>query len=314
MNFRIVFMGSQDFSVPALEILAESGCRIEAVVTRPDRPAGRGRRLRPTPVKAAATTRGLRCLDPASVKSPELRAEIEKIHPDFIVVAAYGGILPGTLLRLSRRGCLGVHPSLLPFYRGANPIRWALVQGETQTGVTIFELAEGIDTGRIILQQAESILPADDFGSLSARLAKTGAELLATALRLFASEKVVLSAQSGPASEAPMFSRENEKLDWSLPAEKVNNWIRGLSPSPGAYAFFQGKRLKILSARAVPGPRNPEPGLILESHPEGKSTRVACGGGFLDLVKVQLEGGKPVLIQDFLRGHPLKPGERLGES
>ncbi|MCX5859176.1 MAG: methionyl-tRNA formyltransferase [Proteobacteria bacterium] len=313
MDFRIIFMGSQDFSVPSLERLVESGCQVEAVVTRPDRPAGRGRKLRSTPVKAAAVSRGLLYLEPASVKNPELMAEMEKLNPDFVVVAAYGGILPGTLLHLPRRGCLGVHPSLLPLYRGANPIRWALLQGETRTGVTIFELAEGIDTGRIILQQALEIRPDDDFGSLSARLAETGAGLLVDALRLFASGKTVFPAQEGPATEAPMFSRENEKLDWSLPAGKVSNWIRALSPSPGAHVFYREKRLKILAARVVPGPRNPAPGLLVESHSEGKSVRVACGEGFLDLVRVQLEGGKPVEIQDFLRGHSLKPGERLGE-
>ncbi len=306
-------MGSQDFSVPSLERLAESGCRVEAVVTRPDRPAGRGQKLRSTPVKTAAVSRGLSYFEPASVKSPELLAEMDKLNPDFVVVAAYGGILPGPLLRLPRRGCLGVHPSLLPLYRGANPIRWALLQGETRTGVTIFELAEGIDTGRIILQQALEIRPEDDFGSLRARLAETGAELLVAALQLFASGKVIFSAQEGPATDAPMFSRENEKIDWSLPAGKVNNWIRALSPHPGAHVFYREKRLKILAARVVPGPRNPAPGLLVESHPAGKSVRVACAEGFLDLTRVQLEGGKPVEIQDFLRGHSLKPGERLGE-
>jgi len=313
MDFRIVFMGSQDFSVPSLARLAESGCRMEAVVTRPDRPSGRGRQLRPTPVKAAAVSRGLRCLAPVSVRDPELQAEIEKIHPDFLVVAAYGGILPRPLLRLPRRACLGVHPSLLPLYRGANPVRWALLRGEARTGVTIFELAEGIDTGRIILQRAEEIRPEDDFGSLGARLADLGAELLVAALRLFDSGEVVFQAQEGNSTEAPMFSRENEMLDWSLPAEKINNWIRGLSPYPGAHVFSRGKRLKILAARPVPSPPNPEPGVIVATPAPGKGVRVACGEGFLDLTRVQREGGKPVSIQDFLRGHSLKPGERLGK-
>ena len=312
MDFRIVFMGSQDFSVPSLRRLAECGGRVEAVVTPPDRPAGRGRRLRPTPVKAEAVSRRLRCLEPASVQSPELKAEIEKIRPDFLVVAAYGGILPAPLLRLPRRACLGVHPSLLPLYRGANPIRWALLRGEARTGVTIFELAEGIDTGRIILQRAEEIRPEDDFGSLGARLADLGAELLLETLRLFESGEVSFRPQTGEPTEAPRFSRQDEKLDWSLPAGKVNNWIRCLSPTPGAYIFFHGQRLKILAARPVAGPPNPEPGLIVDSPTPGSGVRVACGEGFLDLLRVQREGGKPLSIQDFLRGHSLKPGERLG--
>jgi len=314
MTFRIIFMGSQDFSIPPFEKLLSLSHDILAVVTRPDRPAGRGRKLTPTPVKVRALSQGLPVLEPHHIRDPGLSDELRALGPDFIVVAAYGGILPPELLRIPRRACLGVHPSLLPRYRGANPIRWALIQGDTTSGVSIFQMEEGIDTGNIIVREEVPIHPQDNAATLGERLAHAGADALAHALDLYAAGKAVPIGQNGEASEAPFISRSQERINWSLPAEKILNWIRGLSPHPATYTFFNGKRLKILAARALPGSGDIAPGTIVSLSPEEQGIRVACGAGFLELIQVQLEGGKPLMIEEFLRGHAVEPGGKMGKD
>lgn len=314
MPFRIIFMGSQDFSIPPFEKLLSLSHDIIAVVTRPDRPAGRGRKLTSTPVKVRALSLGLPVLEPHLIRDAGLPDTLRELEPDFIIVAAYGGILPPELLRIPRLACLGVHPSLLPRYRGANPVRWALIQGDATSGVSIFRMEEGIDTGSIIVREEVPIHPQDNAAILGERLAYVGADALARALTLYAGGRVVPIAQNGEASQAPIIPRSQERINWSLPAEKILNWIRGLSPNPAAYTFFNGKRLKILAARALPGSGDIVPGTIVSFLPEEQGVRVACGAGFLELLQVQLEGGKPLMIEEFLRGHAVEPGGKLGKD
>ncbi|WP_027356485.1 methionyl-tRNA formyltransferase [Desulfofundulus thermocisternus] len=310
---RVVFMGTPDFAVPALHALVNAGYPVVGVVTQPDRPRGRGGRIQPPPVKQAALRMGLPVLQPVRVRDDYFIEQLRELKPDIIVVAAYGQILPPSILYLPPRGCVNIHASLLPRYRGAAPIHRAIMNGERETGVTIMLMDEGLDTGDILLQQAVSIEETDNAGVLHDRLALLGAELLLKALQLLKQGNLRRRPQEDSlATYAPPLTREDEIINWERAARDLYNQIRGLDPWPGARTWWEGKVLKVWRV-SIKGEGNPVKGVIPgQVVTAGEEVLVATGKGYLSLQEVQLQGGRRLPIADFLRGHNLVPGTVLG--
>ncbi len=305
---RVVFMGSPEFAVPALRALLDAE-EVVAVVCQPDKPAGRGRRLVAPPVKQVAADRGVPVLQPARARDPQFVAELSALRPDVAVVVAYGKILPQAVLDVPGHGCLNVHASLLPRYRGAAPIQWALIRGEQETGVTIMKLDAGMDTGPMLLWQKVKIADDDTAGTLAARLAGLGAELLLVALaRLKAGALKETRQDDSQATLAPMLKKEIGNLDWTQPAAAVRNLVRGVDPWPGAQTYLDGEVLKVWGARLAEG--RGTPGEVLGIEPRGLV--VACGEAALSLAELQLPGRRRVPAAAFVAGRPLPPGTRLG--
>jgi len=310
MRYRVVFMGTPEFAVPALRGLLERE-EVLAVVTRPDRPRGRGRKLRPSPVKEVARSAGLPVLEPERLRDPEFLESLRELAPDLVVVAAYGKILPREVLELPRFGCWNIHASLLPAYRGADPVRWALIRGERETGITIMQMDEGLDTGPILLQKVTPIGEEETGGELYERLSRLGAVALIEALELHREGKLKPRPQPEEgASYAPPLKKEDARLDFSLSAGELAGRIRAFDPRPGAYTFLKGKLFKLFRPRALAGAAGRPPGTILGVE-EGRLL-VACGEGMLAVEEVQLEGKKRLPVREFVKGHALEPGERLG--
>ncbi|MBX6423548.1 methionyl-tRNA formyltransferase [Thermosulfurimonas sp. F29] len=310
MRYRVVFMGTPEFAVPALRGLLERE-EVLAVVTRPDRPRGRGWKPRPSPVKEVARSAGLPVLEPERLRDPEFLESLRELAPDLVVVAAYGKILPREVLELPRFGCWNIHASLLPAYRGADPVRWALIRGERETGITIMQMDEGLDTGPILLQKVTPIGEEETGGELYERLSRLGAVALIEALELHREGKLKPRPQPEEgASYAPPLKKEDARLDFSLSAGELAGRIRAFDPRPGAYTFLKGKLFKLFRPRALAGAAGVPPGTILGVE-EGRLL-VACGEGILAVEEVQLEGKKRLPVRDFVRGHALEPGERLG--
>jgi methionyl-tRNA formyltransferase len=310
-NYRIIFMGTPDFAVPALRALHESRYDILAVVTQPDRPKGRGRRMIPPAVKEVATEMGYPVLQPSKVKEPRFVEKVIAIDPDFFIVVAYGRLLPGSFLSIPRLGAINIHASLLPQYRGPAPIQWAIINGEEETGVTTIWMDEGLDTGDVLLSATVPIQPEDTTGSLSRRLAEKGGQLLIDTLAKIESEGLAGKAQDkSRATYAPLLKKEDGRIDWSKDAKSLDAFVRGMNPWPGAFTFLSGKRLKILKAKALENPAREVPGTVLEGFPDDLS--IATGRGSLALLEVQLESAKRLSVRDFLRGFPVSPGTRLG--
>ncbi|RDV83452.1 methionyl-tRNA formyltransferase [Ammonifex thiophilus] len=308
---RLVFMGTPAFAIPSLEALTRAGHELVLVVTQPDRPKGRGGKLTPPPVKEWALRYGLPCLQPVRLKDPAFLAALREAEPEVIVVVAYGKILPPEVLNLPPRGCINLHASLLPKYRGAAPIQHALLSGEKETGVTTILMDEGMDTGDILLQESLVVGEEENFGSLHDRLAQLGAELLCRTLSLWKEGKIKPKPQDhSQATYAPPLRSEDEIIRWEEPAEKIKNLVRALDPAPGARTFWQGKVLKIWRARALTGPFGGVPGEVLALAPEGIVVR--AGEGALLVLELQLAGGKRLKASEFLRGHSLTPGTVLG--
>lgn len=309
---RIVFMGTPEFAVPSLRELHRRGFRIEAVVTQPDRPRGRGHRVLPTPVALEAERLGLPVYKPARVSEPEFAGELRRLEPDAIALVAFGQLIPKAILELPRLGCVNVHPSLLPRYRGASPIHAPILAGDAETGVTTMLMDEGLDTGDILMQERVPIAPHEHAGDLHDRLAALGARLLAETLDGLAAGRLVPVPQDDAlASYAPKVQKV--ELDWSLPHETVARTIRGLSPFPGVYTFRGEQRLKL--HRAVPGrgdPAQAAPGEVLAVGEEGIA--VACGEGSVLVTEVQPEGKAVMRAADFARGYRVAAGERWGRS
>lgn len=300
MRVKVLFMGTPHFAVPMLERLAAE-YEIVGVITQPDRPAGRG--LRPTlpPVKEAALAHDLLVLQPASIKDSGALEKIKELNPSVIVVAAYGRIIPASILDLVPRGVLNVHPSLLPKYRGASPIPAAILAGEEKTGVTIMLLDEDMDSGPILAQAEEPILPEDTAESLGRRLSQKGAELLLATLPQWLAGKIEPRPQDhSQATYTKILKKEDGLIDWSRPAEEIARRVRAYHPWPGSYAIWQGRRLKILSVRPEAGSISDKPGKVVDWE---KGAAVATGSGLLVLSRIQLEGRQPVEIPEFLRGH-----------
>ncbi len=303
---RIAFMGTPDFAVPSLAVCHELG-EVVLVVTQPDRPKGRSHEPQPPPVKVWALERGLPVAQPEKLKATRFHEELARFSPDVAVVAAYGRILPPELLAVPRAGCLNIHGSLLPKYRGAAPIQWAIANGEAETGVCLMQMDAGLDTGPVLACRAIPIGPEDTGGSMHDKLSLLGAELLRSELpAVLAGERASAPQDAARATLAPMLSKEDGRLAVHLPARLAEARIRGFTPWPGAFAALGGKVLKVLKAQ-VGGGRG-EPGAVLGAGPAG--IEVACAQGSLFLLEVQPEGKRPMSAAQFLAGNPLAPGAR----
>jgi methionyl-tRNA formyltransferase len=305
---RLVFMGTPEFAVFSLVHLARSGHDISLVVTQPDRPKGRGRRLSEPPIKTAARRLGLTVSQPVSVKA--ILPQLAQIKPDLIVVVAFGQILPQTVLASARMGAVNLHPSLLPRYRGPAPIHWAIINGDEKTGITTMFMDTGTDTGDILLSETAVIRPDDTSASLQDRLAAKGARLLEeTIAALSAGRLIPVPQDETQATYAPLLRKKDGHIDWKLPADKVARLIRGMNPWPGAFTYYEQKRLQIFSAHAQAAAVSLPAGTIMESFSD--ELRVATGRGALVVEEIQGASGKRLPINAFLRGFKMAPGKRL---
>ena len=305
---RLVFMGTPDFAVPALAALSRAGHEILCVFTQPPRPAGRGQREQRSPVHEFAAGRGWTVRSPASLKSAAAQREFAGLGADAAVVAAYGLILPKAVLAAPKHGCLNIHASLLPRWRGAAPIQRALLAGDAETGITIMQMDEGLDTGAILLQEATPIGPDDTGAALHDRLAEMGARLIVAALPAVAAGTLVPRPQPATGvTHAPKLTREEGRLDWRRPATELERQVRAFDPWPGAWFETRGERIKVLSATSVAIDTAAAPGTVLDAAPA-----VACRGGALRLRRLQRAGKAALDAADFLRGFPLPPGTVLG--
>lgn len=311
-GMKIIYMGTPDFAVPPLKALADGGYEVAAVITQPDKPKGRGKTLTPPPVKEEALKLGMEVYQPRKTRDREFIELIRKIGPDVIVVAAFGQILPRELLELPRFGCLNIHASLLPRYRGASPIQRAVMDGEKESGVTIMRMGEGLDTGDMISRTVVPLDPEETGGSLFEKLAQAGAELLIRTLPAVFDGTAVYEKQptESPTPYAAMITKQMGRLDFGKNAEELERLVRGLNPWPGSFTFLSGKSLKVWKSRVGDG--GGEPGSIVGIDREG--IHVACGTGVLILTEVQLEGKKRMDVQDFLRGYPLKEGMKFSSG
>jgi methionyl-tRNA formyltransferase len=309
-RLRTVFMGTPGFAVPSLAALAEAA-DVTLVLCNPDRPAGRGRTMASPPVKEEAIRRGIPVFQPEKARHPDAVARIGAEAPDLIVVAAYGHILPKSILDIPRLGCINVHASLLPKYRGAAPINWAVARGETVTGITIMRMDEGMDTGPMLHVREMPIGEEDTAETIFAKLSILGAEALLEALRRLREGTLDETPQDAAlATYAPMLKKEHGRIDWSRPAREVLNLVRGMTPWPSAFALHAGKTLKVLSS-VLPAESGPagEPGELVAVGRGGIS--VACGEGVLRLQVVQPEGGKAMEAWAYAQGRRVATGERL---
>lgn len=314
---KLIFMGTPDFAVPALRALLAAGHEVIAVFTQPDRPVGRKQVITPPPVKVFAAQHGLNIHQPEKIKTAAARAEIEPLfkEADAGIVAAYGRILPDWMLAAPRLGCINVHSSLLPKYRGAAPINWAIARGERETGVTIMQMDAGLDTGAILLQRATPIGDEETAAELTPRLAQLGAELLIETLYGIQAGTITPQPQNdAEASLAPILNREDGQVDWTMTARAILNRLRGFTPFPGCYTFFDGHRLEIVRARvdASEAESSLQPGAVCEVAKD--SFAVACGGGTrLRIHEVQPAGKRTMPARDFLNGTHLTVGAQLGQ-
>jgi len=307
---RLVFFGTPEFALPSLTALIGTGYELVAVVTQPDRQRGRGRRLLPTPIKEEALRHGLPVLQPLRVREEPFIKELREVNPDLIVVVAYGQILPPDIIHMPRMGCINLHASLLPKYRGAAPINWAIINGEKKTGVTTMLMDEGMDTGPVLLQKEVDIREDDTAGTLSKRLADEGARLLTITIDAIQKGEIKPVPQSGEPSYAPPLKKADGLIDWSMPASRLHNFIRGVTPWPGAYTFLDNRRLKIIEASPVDGEGRPG---FIESLGKDELL-IGTGKGLLSIYKIQIEGRPIMDIRSFLQGHRLKVGMSLGEK
>ncbi len=310
---RLVFMGTPDFAAPSLKILIDRGLPVVGVFTQPDQPAGRGMAMHAPPVKKLAESHGIPVFQPTKLRVPGVLEQLHAWQPDLIVVAAYGKILPNAILDLPSQGCINVHASLLPKYRGAGPIQWAIARGESETGITIMRISERMDSGDILLQKAIPITAHDTGGTLHDKLAQLGAVALDEALQLLQQGKLIARPQNeAEVTYAPLIKKEDGRINWSHEAVVIERHIRAFNPWPSAYTTVNGKLLKIFAAQVEPrGPNaSHPPGSIIEVTPV--SLVIATGTDALALTEVQLEGKKRLAIEEFLRGYPLSSAVKLG--
>ena len=305
---RIVFMGTPDFAVPSLERLIQDGHEVVLAVTQPDKPKGRGHQLTPPPVKCKALTLNIPVFQPVSMKTEETYEKLAACRPELIVVVAYGRILPQRVLDLPPYGCINVHASLLPRYRGAAPIQWAVLNGDAEAGVTTMQMEAGLDTGDMLLKCRRPLPEAMTGGELHDLLAADGAQLLSETLGALQAGTLRPEKQDDSQScYAPMLDKSLSPLDWTKPAAALHNQVRGLNPWPCAVCRLGGKTLKVHTSRVGESCKE-EPGTVVKVTP----FTIACGGGSsLELLEVQAEGSKRMAAADFLRGHAVKPGVHL---
>lgn len=305
---KLIFMGTPDFAVPCLERLIEAGHEIAAVFSQPDKPRGRKMILTPPEVKVCALKHGLTVYQPKSLRNDEAMELVKEIAPDCIVVAAYGKILPKAMLDLPKYGCINVHGSLLPKYRGSAPIQWSVINGEKETGVTIMQMAEGVDTGDMLYQKAIPIGIDDTAESMFEKLSDLGGEMIVEALDLLEEGKLTPIKQDETlATHAPMLNKEIAVIDWNKSALEVHNLVRGLYSWPIAQTTLHGKKLKIY--RTAVGKGSGEAGTVISTSP----LTIACGEGAVVIEELQLEGKKRMDAKSFLIGHPLQIKEKIGE-
>ena len=310
-KLRLVFMGTPEFACPTLQRIIERGEDILAVVTQPDRPKGRGQQLAPPPVKVLAEQHGIPVMQPAKVRAPEFIEVMRELAPDLIVVIAFGQILPKALLEVPRHGCINVHASLLPRYRGAAPINWCIINGEAETGVTTMQMDVGLDTGDMLLKKSTPIDPEEDTSSLHDRLAAIGAEALAETLDLLLAGRLVPVKQDDALScYAAMLKKEDGLIDWGKGAQEIKNLVRGMTPWPGAFSHLDGKTMKVYRVGVANG--SGAPGTVLRADRQG--LEVACGSGSVMLEELQLEGRKRLAAAEFLAGYKIEPGTVLGNK
>lgn len=304
-------MGTPDFAVPSLEILVRHNYPIVGVITQPDRPKGRGQILTSSSVKVVADEHHLTVLQPEKLRNPEFLNLFKNLAPDLVVVAAFGQILPREMIEGPKMGCINVHPSLLPKYRGAAPINWALIRGESKTGVTIMLMDEGLDTGDILTQEETMIGPDNTFGILHDCLAEKGAELLLKTIEMIQHGTIRRIPQDdSSATHAPRLKKEDGLIHWNSDIHSIINLIKGLSPVPCAYTFLRGKKLKIFSASGEIAPIKGNMGVLGKEGEKGLP--VTAKNGIVFLKEVQLENKSRMSVHDFLRGSRISPGDTLG--
>lgn len=310
---RIVYMGTPDFAVNPLRALAEAGYEVVGVVTQPDKPKGRGKTMMSTPVKEEALKHGYPVYQPVKVREPEFMETLKALKPDIIVVAAFGQIIPGSILELPKFGCINIHASLLPKYRGAAPIQQAVIDGEKESGVTIMKMGTGLDTGDMISKIVVPITPSETGGSLFDKLAEAGAKLLIKTLPHIFDGTAVYEKQpeESPTPYAGMITKQMGKIDFSKSAKELERLVRGLNPWPSAFTFWNGKTLKVWESSVAEDTdaSGLEPGTVVKTDKNG--IYVACGQGVLVLSQVQLEGKKRMDADAFLRGCKIDAGSRF---
>jgi methionyl-tRNA formyltransferase len=314
---RVVFLGTPEFAIPSLKSLVRSGHDVVGVFTQPDRPKGRGNRLSELPVKIAALELGLAVHQPERIRRPDIVNQLRSLNAELMVVVGYGQIIPQTIIDLPRYGILNVHASLLPKYRGAAPIQWAIANGETETGVTIMQIDAGLDTGDMLLKAAVSIGPDETAPELGARIAPLGAQLLSQTIDQLQTGRISREKQNdAEATYAPMLKKEDGRIDWHRPATQIYNRLRGFTPWPGAYTSFRGQALHIVEAKPVQKPaslsRTGEPGLL---RMEKRRLFAECGeNSELELLELQPAGKRRMRADAFLNGHNVSANEKLGEQ
>ena len=310
---RSVFFGSPDFAVPCLEVLHEIS-EVAAVISQPDRPAGRGLAMRPPAVKQRALELGLGVWQPKKVRTPDFAEQLRELGADVGVVVAYGRILPRAVLEAPRTGCVNVHASLLPRWRGAAPIQWSIVNGDPETGVTLMQMDEGMDTGPVLATATTVIERDDDAASLSERLSRLGAELLREELpRYVAGELTPTPQDDAYSTMAPLLRKAHGRIDWTKPSREVHNQIRGMNPWPGAHTTLAGRRIKIHRAQfSTLDPEAAVPGQVTALDPEG--ILVACADGTIELQELQESGRKRVDARAFISGRGIQVGDRFSNE
>ena len=322
---NIIFMGTPDFAAVTLKAIVNAGHNVVLCVTQPDRPSGRGNEMQSPFVKVVAEELGIMVFQPESVKSPEVIAELKEINADIFVVAAYGQILPKELLEVPKYGCINVHASLLPKYRGASPIQWSILNGDEVTGVTIMQMAEGLDDGDILMQEEVVIEPEDTGGTLFDKLAVVGGNLCCMALTAIEEGVVTpIPQDESKATKVGMIKKELGLIDFSKSADEICRYVRGLNPWPCTYTFYDGKMLKVWRAKHDVFLENmfseeligdvlaneTIPGTVV--HVDGKHLLIQTGSGFLSVEEVQLEGKRRMWIEDFLNGYSISEGDLIG--
>lgn len=308
---KIIFMGTPDFAVPSLMALHDSGYKVALVVTQPDRPKGRGRKVLFSPVKEAALSLGYEVIQPLSVRTPEFYEKAAAVSPEILVVIAFGHILPRKILSIPKKGAINMHASLLPGYRGPAPIQWAIINREKETGVTAMLMDEGLDTGDILLSAKTEIRPKETSLSLQDRLSEIAADLLISTL----SEILTGSIKPAPqdhslATYAPILKKNDGLIDWSKPAEEIEAFIRGMTPWPGAFTFVGKKRIKIFDSDLVKSDSGQHPGTV--EYNARDELYITTGKNLLSIKEIQEESGKRLSIKEYLRGSSIPPGSVLG--
>jgi methionyl-tRNA formyltransferase len=307
---KIIFMGTPEFAVPVLKALHRSNQNLALVVTRPDRPKGRGRKVIPTPVKEVAINLGCAVDQPASVRTSEFANRMAKHKPDIIVVVAFGQVIPKNILAIPKIATINVHASLLPKYRGPAPIQWAIINGELETGVTTMLMDEGLDTGDILLSSKIKIFSDDTSGTLHDRLADLSANLLIQTIESIETGDITpISQDHTQATYAPLLKKNDGRINWEIPAQTLEAFIRGMTPWPGAFTFHGNKRLKIFKAMPIIIDTVETPGTVIKRFPG--ELCIATGKGVLSVINIQGESGKRLLIKDFLLGYKIPPGTIL---